>query len=324
MRRSLVSLALLSLLGSAAAGQSGTVNQTQIIEENPLLGRTIGLDHVLLWVRDRAAGEDFLRDKLGFTLGPSGSYTHGIRHNIIRFSNRSFIEFLWLSDPAAAREKAPWAYNFATTHDGSNAFGIQVESIDKTFEALSKGGLKPEQPMAEALDPDGPEGPKPPIVNEWRFMFLGEGAAAGDPFFVQYTPKKAPVPPPPHPNGAVQLTSVWVAVGNLETAKDAYLRAGFPPVRPINMPRLNASGTAFAARDGEIILLAADGAGLLKDRLSARGDHVVGMSIRVEDTKATARVLKERLGPQKLSMVDKDAMLVDATQDLGFFFEFRQ
>ena len=292
---------------------------------NPLIGRTIGLDHVLLWAQDRAAGEGFLRDRLGFTLGPVGSYTHGIRHNIIRFANRSFIEFLWLSDLAAARQHAPWAYNFATSHNGSNAFGIQVTSIDATYEALRAGGLRPERPMSEELDPDGPEGPRPPVVNEWRFMFLGEGAAPGDPFFVQYRPRAAPTAPPPHLNGAVQLRSVWVAVANLATARDAYSRAGFRSARPIRLPRMAASGFALAVGEGEIFLLTPTGRGPLAERLRLRGgDHVVGMGIRVEDLRRTTTFLRGHLRPEHFRNDRGSSTLIDASSELGVYIEFHR
>lgn len=324
MRTALMSLSFVFLVGCTGFGQRPATVPSTIVEPNPLLGRTIGLDHVLLWARNREAGESFLRDRLGFTLGPAGSYTHGIRHNIIRFPNSSFIEFLWLSDPASAREHAPWAYDFASKHNGSNAFGIQVESIDATYKRLSDGGLRPEQPMAEALDPDGPEGPKPPIVNEWRFMFLGEGAAPGEPFFVQYKPKEARASPPLHRNGAVQLSSVWVAVANLQAARDAYLRAGFRSARQVSMPKLGASGFALAAGDGEIILLTPSGEGPLAKRLSQRGDHVVGMGVRVGNAKTTLAVLKSRLGHQHFRDVRERSILVDATGELGVFLDFHE
>jgi hypothetical protein len=296
----------------------------QLAAEHPLTGRTIGLDHALLWASDRAAADAFLSKRLGFRLGPTGSYAEGIRHNIIRFANRSFIEFLWLSDAAAARKGAPWAYDFVSKHNGSNAFGIQVGSVDAAYKILTAVGLRPDEPMSEALDPDGPEGPQPSMVNEWRFMFLGEGAAPGDPFFVEYTPKKPPAAAPRHPNGAVQLQSVWIAVADLGKAKETYSKAGLRPTRAISNRWLNASGVAFQTGDGEIILLMPNGPGRLRKRLVLRGEHIVGMDIRVGDLKATREFLGRHIDGSRLRAASARSVTADATRELGVYFNFQE
>ena len=310
---------LLAAVVPVSAAQSEDRSQA-----SALVGDTIGLDHVLLWAQDRTAAEAFLTTKLGFQLGPTGSYGQGIRHNIIRFPNRSFIEFLWLSDPAAAKTGAPWAYDFVSKQNGSNAFGVQVESVDAAYKLLKRAGLRPDEPMAEALDPDGPEGPKPPIVNEWRFMFLGEGAAPGDPFFVEYKPKGVPPPPTSQPNGAVQLQSVWIVVSNLAAARSTYGNAGLSPTRTIRDPRLNASGVALQTGDGEVILISPNGAGALSERLKLRGDHVVGMSIRVQDMKATRESLRKKLDHSRLWETPHRSVVVDAIRELGAYIEFQE
>ena len=49
----------------------------------------------------------------------------------------------------------------------------------------------PPEPGSESYDVDGPEGPKPAILNEWRFMFLNIGSLPGNPFFVEYNLSEA-------------------------------------------------------------------------------------------------------------------------------------
>ena len=322
MRQALLLLASVLLAGVSWPASTKPIEAP--VREHPLTGRTIGLDHVLVWASDRSSAETFLSKRLGFQLGPAGSYADGIRHNIIRFANRSFIEFLWLSDPAAARKGAPWAYDFVSKHNGSNAFGIQVGSVDQAHKILAAAGLRPDEPMSEALDPDGPEGPKPPIVNEWRFMFLGEGAAPGEPFFVEYKPKKVAPPSRPHANGAMRLESVWIGVSNLEKAKATYSKAGLQTVRSISNKWLNASGVALQAGDGEIILLTPNGVGRLRKRLDVRGDHVVGMGIQVEDVRATKAFLGKHVQRSRLGSADAGSVTVDATRELGVYVSFQQ
>lgn len=267
-----------------------------------LIGSTIGLDHVLLWSKDPVAAERVLTHQMGFTIGAAGSYGAGLANKLVRFENRSFIEFLWMTDPNAAKASAPWAYDFVTQHNGSNSFGVQVSSIDEAYSALRTGGLKPDEPMSEAWDPDGPNGPKPPIVNKWRYMFLEAGELPGDPFFVEYQggkPKDAPTVSP-HANGARVLSAVWVAVEDLDSGRRAYERAGFSGGVSIDLPDLHGKGISLRAGDGNIVLMAPTGDGPLKERLKVRGPHVAGISVQVADLEATARVIEKDSGRQSL------------------------
>ena len=315
---------LLASLTLTTAVPSATVQPQAQPQVDALIGDTIGLDHVLIWAKDRAVAEAFLTKTLGFQLGPAGSYGQGIRHNIIRFANRSFIEFLWLSDPVAAKKDAPWASDFVSKHNGSNAFGIQVASIDAAHKLLAAAGLRPDEPMSEALDPDGPEGPKPPVVNEWRVMFLDEGAAPGEPFFVEYKRKNPPEAPPAHPNGALQLQSVWIAVADLKAATNTYAKAGLRPWRRVSIRRLNASGVALQTGAGEIVLLTPNGVGPLAQQMKRRGDHVVGMGVRVKDAGATRAFFQKALGRQRLWQSGDQSVVIDATRELGVYIEFQE
>lgn len=104
-------------------------------------------------------------------------------------------------------------------------------------------------------DPDGPDGPKPAVVNQWRFMFLKEGALPGNPFFLEYNlPEGAAKPRSDQPNGAKALSSVWVLVKDLAGAEMAYRRASFTPSRTVTVPGVG-KGIALGAGEGEIFLL---------------------------------------------------------------------
>lgn len=297
------------------------------VAAHPLIGRTIGLDHVLLWAGDRDAAESVLSRQLGFQVGQPGSYGAGIQNQLIRFENKSFIEFLWLSDREEARKNADWAYDFVSKHNGSNAFGIQVESADAAYRMTLAAGLNPEQPGAEAYDPDGPSGPKPPMVNQWRFLFLGEGAAPGNPFFVEYRLSTKVVPAGrQHPNGALKLSSVWVLVRDLKAAQATYKKAGFTPGVAVSLPALSAKGLVMKAGDGDILLLTPSSAGLLKQRLAARGEHVVGLSVKVADIEATRRVLNDGFGKRlPLTHGRFGKSVISPTLDsLGLLMEFHE
>lgn len=286
------------LLAACAPASSGIhAEAAQASQRHPLIGDTIGLDHVLLWAGDNVAAEAML-ERLGFTLSrEAGAYGAGISNKLIRFENRSFIEFLWLSDRAKAKREAPSEYAFVAEHRGSNAFGVQVEDADETYKALTAADLKPGQPGGEAWDPDGPEGPKPPMVAKWRFMFLDGDDLPGNPFFVEYNLGDSPrAAPPVHKNGARKLSSVWILTSDVKAAEAAYNRAAFTRRARVSLPEVGAKGVALGGGSGEILLLEPTRWGVMQQRLIKRGPHVVGMSIEVADLDAAGRLLEERFG----------------------------
>jgi len=323
-----VKIALLTLLVSALAGCSTVdtahTHAAHSSSAHSLIGNEIGLDHVLLWSGSPAAAEKQLAD-LGFTLSPkAGSYGAGISNKLVWFKNWSFIEFLWLSDPDQTRVEAPKEYEFVTNNNGSNAFGVSIADADYTYAELNKAGLDPEKPGAEAWDPDGPEGPKEPVVNEWRFMFLKEGALPGNPFFVQYAKKASTPRAERHANGAVQISAVWVVVSDLTQAKAAYERAHFVNGSTFKISAGNA--VALSAGQGEIILIQPDASSPLNAALTTRGDHVLGISVQVADLAATARFLEQQLGhaPSRTVGHFGPSLLLPAQDPLGLLIEFHE
>ena len=316
MRRAVIALlAVVSALSAAAPVRS---------PGNPLIGNEIGVDHILLWSKDNRAGEAAL-DRLGFTLTEKpGSYGAGISNKLVWFGNWSFIEFLWLSDPARAKAEAAKEHAFATTTNGSNGFGISVRDADETYRTLAAARLDPDQPGAEAYDPDGPGGPKPPVVNQWRFMFLKDGALAGNPFFVEYKTKAQGERSKRHPNGARRLSAVWILVDDAAKAAADYAGAAFHGGRRIEFASLGLTGVALVAGQGEIFLLQPGRAGPYRTALQRRGAHVFGISLQVFDLDATQQLLQARLGsaPRQHSGPYRRAFIPPVQPPLGLTIAF--
>lgn len=288
-------LGALMLPAACATTDAGRARHDKV-PAHSLFGDTIGLDHVLVWSRDQAAGEAFLRDRLGFRLTEMpGDYGAGIANKLIWFPNLSFIEFLWLADSDLTRDEAPEEYAFVSLRNGSNAFGLQVTDVDAAHAALDRAALRPLQPSAEIYDFDGPDGPLPPETSRWRFMFLESGALPGNPFFVDYNlPPDADVPRSDQPNGALRMSSVWILVDDVDAAAAAYRRAGFRPRGPVDVPGVG-TGVALGAGEGELFLVA-PGDEAHRGRLERFGPHVVGIGVAVESLGATRRLLEEKLG----------------------------
>lgn len=315
-------LSILLLLTGCTTGTARPVATDQLT--NPLLRDTIGLDHVLIWSQNAVAGEAYLRNLLGFRLTERpGSYGAGIANKLIWFRNLSFIEFLWLENPELTRTEAPDEYAFVTLRNGSNAFGVQVTDVDATHAALSQAALRPRQPSSETYDFDGPEGPRPPEPSRWRFMFLEPGSMPGNPFFVDYNlPPDASVPRSDQPNGSRRMSSVWILVRNVSAAVSTYGRAGFRPRRRVTVSGVGA-GVALNGGEGEILLIVPTDE-LHRRRLNRYGEHVIGISIQVDDLAATRQLLQDRLElPLPLSRsVYGPSVRVPSLGPLGVHVEF--
>ena len=294
--------------------------------QNPLIGDEIGIDHILLWSRDNKSAETAF-ERLGFTVSPkAGSYGAGISNKLVWFKNWTFIEFLWLSEPNKAKAEAEKEYAHASTTNGSNGFGISVRDADETYRMLSAAGLNPEQPGAEAYDPDGPDGPKAPVVNQWRFMFLKDAALAGNPFFVEYKKKAEGDRPEQHANGAQRMSAVWILVKDLPKATTKYAGAAFGPGRRVVLRNLGLAGVALRAGEGEIFLLKPTRMGAYNQALQRRGEHVFGISLQVSDLEATRKLLKKRIGSDPMPHSGRFGhSIIPAVQaPLGLTFEFHQ
>ncbi|MGV3555169.1 MAG: VOC family protein [Croceibacterium sp.] len=314
---------VIALIGAAALVSAAGA---AIARSNPLIGDEIGVDHVLLWSKDDKSAEAAF-ERLGFTLSEkAGSYGAGISNKLVWFKNWTFIEFLWLSEPSRTKAEAEKEYAFATTTNGSNGFGISVRNADETYRTLASAGLNPDQPGAEAYDPDGPEGPKAPVVNQWRFMFLKEGSLAGNPFFVEYKKKAEGQRPEQHANGAQRMSAIWILVEDARKAATAYTGAAFSVGRPIDYNKLGLKGVALEAGEGEIFLLQPTRNGAYRRDLQRRGEHVVGISVQVLDLGAVQKVLKQRMGKSPLRETGRfgPSLIPDVQAPLGLTFEFHR
>ena len=87
-----------------------------------------------------------------------------------------------------------------------------------------------------------------------------------------------------HPNGALRLSAVWIAVHDLQACVDAYHRLGLTSGPRVDFPEISASGRTIVAGTGRLILLTPKpGPGPVADFLAARGDGIMGVKIEVAD-----------------------------------------
>jgi catechol 2,3-dioxygenase-like lactoylglutathione lyase family enzyme len=98
-----------------------------------------------------------------------------------------------------------------------------------------------------------------------------------------------------HPNGAIRLSAVWIAVKNLDASIETYKRLGLVPGRAIEAPDLAANGREIAAGTGPLLPLApkaAHNSGPIDDFLASRGEGLMGVTIDVADIARVRDYLK--------------------------------
>lgn len=320
-------LAAMLLSATAAAAQTAPAPAM-----DPLLGSGGGLDHVLVWTRDRDGGTAALAMKLGFTVRPGGDFGDGIANRIVRFPDRTYLELLFFTRPESEMESdARDAFRATARGALSNNFGLEVSDVDATAAHLRAGGwaLGPDTPLT--YDPDGP-GPLPPQPARWRTVgFPTPPLAPSDLFFIHYA-RLAMTPEQEadlavftrHPNGARRISAIWLLSRDLDADAAKLRRIGFVETGPVTMPRYGARGLRFAAARGSILLITPAGAGEAATALAGRGPQVFGVSIETDDLGRARRIVQRGYGVELRTYTGPfgESFSAPTRTDLGLTIEF--
>ena len=284
-----------------------------------VLGTGRGLDHVLIVVRNLEEATRTYADVLGFSVIQGGSVPDGVRNSAVLLQG-GYLELI-----SVDRSKVPPDHEFARLlekREGGYAFALNVSSAQQTADFLRARKFDVTAPQGSSFTP---EGSKEVQTALWQTMNIKEPSFEFQPmFFIQYA-KESTRKVPEHPNTAVRVHSVWIAVKNLEAAAKAYEAVGLRSVGNVQVPALAATGRQIEAGRGVIVLLQAkDASGPLASHVSQYGEGVVGVSIEVRDLDAarsriqasTKRPLEPYSGPFGKSI------LVTPESTHGMWIEF--
>jgi catechol 2,3-dioxygenase-like lactoylglutathione lyase family enzyme len=242
-----------------------------------------GADHLMIMVKDLRSTTEKFRS-LGFNINPWGQFAEGgLENAVMYFGNETFLEFLGVYDKEKAAGTA--AAKFLEKHEGSNGFAVEVASAAMTAQALKDHGI-------EVVPPE----PFPPVkagnsisVNWfWKSVEFRNNAPPGTPFLIEYnrplfekfeTPDKARAKIT-HANTALAVTSVWIAVSDLEAARKSYAAVGLAGGETFHFPELSATGYKVRSGKASILLLNAKD-GPVHRFATDRGDGIMGVTIRV-------------------------------------------
>lgn len=271
-------------------GPEGTPDAGPVAPGRSLLGGERGLDHVGIGVKDLAAARRTFHDVLGFGAAEAGRLPNGIENVNYYFEDSTYLETLTAWDP----QKARWLAQFTAVREGPVFLALAIASTDGTTAFLAGRGIRTGAPVPGSIQTARSAAGEPP--SRWSTMFFDGPVLPANPlFFIAYgQPQRDEMLGKlaqarrtgriyRHPNGALGVKAVWLAVPELAAAAASFTRAGLPPGRAFEEPRLGARGLVIEAGEGRILLLApatADGA--VATQLRERGGpSLLGVSIEV-------------------------------------------
>jgi cbb3-type cytochrome c oxidase subunit III len=295
------------LISSCSSDSSGS---------KKLMGLGFGLSSATLLVNDLKAARDYYSDSLGFDMRKPDKFDTvfdvGITTSIY-FPDLSTLDFLSVADSATVKSEHAYIKSFLKEHEGARMYALSSSSADTTNTWLTTQGFttdsirsyrtttKPPKgwdwddggPEAHSVDFDtlSPLAHLPQFVqrtgenykemqSEWT-TYYGYGRS-----FVK------------HPNGAVGISALKIAVDNLKTARAEFKKMGFA--------ELDADPATHTARfklyrNQELQLVAPQSSeDEISKFLKTRGSGVFAITFEVGNLDSTNAFLKKRLPTEAL------------------------
>lgn len=283
------------------------------------------LDHILLWGRGIDQVTSVMAVKLGFQVRP-GRDPGGVANRYIRFADSSFIELLGITRPNPTFDPGMKEDQQALKGGpGSRSFGFRSSSLDAIHRSL--------QALHYAVTPffAGPDSAKP----GWRLFAFDRAPLSSNTFFIDYAADYAPDQFDPgntadhrvsreHPNGARELSSIWLVSGDAEADRRQLERMGFGHAVPVKLTAVGAKGFCVPVGPTALLALQPDGAGLAAKTMAEGGPRILGVSFGVSDLGRAQRWVErgyERALPTYRGLWG-ESVLAPSQDDLGLSIEF--
>ena len=193
---------------------------------------TLPLDHVLIALKNLDRAARTFSDDLGFTLTPEGMHPGRGTHNRLIVFGPEYLELIAVRDPAEAAVR-PSMTGFLESREGLYMFALGTDDIDGAVASLRSRGVAIEEPVDGARrNGDGS------TAYTWRSAAVSSEATPGcETFIIQHHRTAAerytePTEPFKHPNGAVGVDHLAIAVHDAEAAASRWQRAFGLRVRP--------------------------------------------------------------------------------------------
>ena len=242
------------------------------------------LDHILLWGRGIDQVTSVMAVKLGFQVRP-GRDPGGVENRYIRFADSSFVEVLGITRPNPEFDPGMEEDQKALKGGpGARAFGFRSPDLDAIRDRLAGLGY--------AVTPffNGPDSAKP----GWRLFAFDRAPLSSNTFFIDYKDDYAPDQFDPanagdraatreHPNGARELSSIWLVSADADADRRALERMGFGHAVPVALPQVGAKGFCVPVGPTALLALQPEGDGIAAATMADGGPRVLGVSFGVSD-----------------------------------------
>ena len=306
---------LLGIISSCTTGES---------EEPFLLGSGFGINSTTLLVDDLESTADYFRDTLGFDVPSDLEKTAfpGTHLTFISFPDMSALEILSLND-SAAEEARPFITSFLKKGEGVRMYALSSSSLDSTKNSLSSREFNFDSIRTFRTSVESPEG------WSWdngesdikRVDFSNLDQTGHLPGFVEYLDFDYPQAQKQwktyysynrryneHPNGVVGIRALKIAVGDLDVAREEFLKMGLKEIE--NEDTKNEVRFKLF-RNQEIQLIAPKSPeDRLWDFLKANRQGVFAIRFEVKKLNETHEYLKELLPEKAMMLVDSPSRLV--------------
>jgi catechol 2,3-dioxygenase-like lactoylglutathione lyase family enzyme len=284
------------------------------------------IDHVMICVPDLARGVDAYT-RIGFDVYPGGAHTGRATHNAIAFQQDDYLELLSLRDPSAP--VAPGSSDarlaeYLARGGGFRYVAVQSDDLAADVAAMRGRGVDVSDPAPGARRaPGGPE-----------LRWLAASLGAGNPlpiFFVQHlTPlaerRRQVARAGEHPNGALRLDRVYIAVPDVAASTEAYARVLGMPVPKIQRGAvIKADMAVFDLGPTGLTVAQPAEPGPAAEALARRGPGPFQVLYRTRSMDAAARWMEShRLPPPARGVrnTGEQAMLVGPEQACGAYIGF--
>ena len=265
-----------------------------------LLDSGLGIDHIGIFVRDLQETYRVYSEVLGFKMFPGGSFPDGVRGGGVLFE-KNYLEVLTV-DPATANGQALERVKFLDKHQGAVFLALTVSSVQQTTDNLRRRGFAIKTPTGGSMTPAGGTKPK---AEFYRIVNLGKAVLPVETFFIEYL--KTAVDKPDlnaaslagyreHPNTAIGIRAVWVAVNSLEAATRSFEAIGLRAGRQVSCTYIQGSGREIEAGEGRILLLQADGrTGKVREFLRQRGEGIMGVTLEVRNLELARKLVEKQI-----------------------------
>jgi catechol 2,3-dioxygenase-like lactoylglutathione lyase family enzyme len=299
-----------------------------------LLGEGHGIDHVVFAVRDLDAGQNFFVDSLGFTRAPRAQFP-GVANTEFWFSDTTYLELITVTDRAQAMSFMPQLPEFLDRHErGAMYLGLDVASAGHAVQYLTELGFEMLGPLAGSAALEGLDEPPPDM---WYYVMFGQAAVPANAiFFIEYDratldvlaeqhPELAPQRFMSHPNTALGIQAVWMAVHDVAAAAAAYESVGLPAGPVLERNFFTDRVRKIETGHGDILLLEpTEEDGFTARFMETRGEGIMGVSLRVASLARAREVMAPGIAGRLIPYAGfyGGAFLVQPALTRGLWIEF--